>query len=156
MFPGGHSRILRHNTERDVIAKAARKVGYKTDIEHGGGLRDQRRPGDVIIYNWREWRHLLIDVAVINPLCNTNRSNLISQGVGAAAIAYGRTKERTYHYLDFTKYEFLPFIIEATGGLSKSAHGFCKELRKGRESLNCESHSDDKRAYTLRIHYSLH
>ena len=112
-------------------------------------MRDQRRPGDVIIYNWREGRHLLIDVAVINPLCNSNRPNLISQGIGAAATAYGKTKERTYHDLDFTKYEFLPFTIETTGGLSKSAHGFCKELKKRRESLNCESHSDDKRAYTF-------
>jgi len=69
MCPGGCSRKLRHNTARDLIAKAVRDLGYRTDIEHGGGLGDQRRPGDVIVYNWREGKHLLIDVAVTYPLC---------------------------------------------------------------------------------------
>ena len=66
----GASRILRHNTMRNIIAiaaKAARDVGYKTDHEHGGGLDDQRRPEDVIIYIWNIGRHLLIEVTVINP-----------------------------------------------------------------------------------------
>ena len=67
MCGGGSSRILRHNNIRIIIAKAARDVGFKTDLEHGGGLGDNRRPGDVILYNWRDGRHLLIDVAVINP-----------------------------------------------------------------------------------------
>ena len=87
MCGGGSSRNLRHNTIRDVIAKAARDVGFRTDIEHGGGLGDQRRPGDVIVYNWRNGRHLLIDVAVINPLCSANIDSLISEGVGGAATA---------------------------------------------------------------------
>ena len=96
MCGGGHSRILRHNTIRNIISKAARDVGFTTDIEHGGGLGDERRPGDVIIYNWRENRHLLIDVAVINPMCSTNISNLLSDGNGAAATAYEKIKERIY------------------------------------------------------------
>ena len=130
MCAGGHSRVLRHITVRDTLAKAARTSGYRTDIEHGGGLGDQRRPGDVIIYNWNEDRHLLIDVAIINPLCSSNLSKLISEGVGAAATAYEKTKERTYSDLDFAKYEFLPFIVETTGAMGKAAHGFCKELKR--------------------------
>ena len=149
MCGGGPSRTLRHNTVRDIIAKAARDVGLSTDIEHGGGLGDQRRPGDVIIYNWREGRHLLIDVAVINPFCSTNVPGLISGGVGAAATEYGKTKERNYSDLDFTKYDFLPFIIETSGGMSKAAHGFCKELKRWRDSLNCKSDLDDAKVYTV-------
>ena len=121
------------------MAKAARDAGYHTDIEHGGGLADQRRPGDVTIFNWRDGRHLLIDVAVINPLCSTHLPKLISEGVGAAATAYEKTKERTYRDIDFDKYEFLPFIVETTGGLGKAAHGFCKELKSRRDSLNCNN-----------------
>ena len=49
MCGGGSSRILRHNTIRDIIAKVARNVGFTTNIENGGRLRDQRRPGDVIV-----------------------------------------------------------------------------------------------------------
>ena len=76
MCGGGSSRVLRHNTIRNIIAKAARDIGYTTDYEHGGGLGDDRRPGDVIVYNWHNGRHLLIDVAVINPLCTTNVDSL--------------------------------------------------------------------------------
>lgn len=115
MCAGGHSRVLRHDTTRNIVAKAARDAGCFTDIEYGGGLRDHRRPGDVIIYNWRDGRHLLIDVAVINPQCSTNLSKLISEGVGSPATAYEKVKEKTYSDLDFTKYDFLPFIVEATG-----------------------------------------
>ena len=137
MCGGGHSRTLRHNTLRDILAKASRDVGFSTDLEHGGGLGDERCPGDVIIYNWREGRHLLIDVAVTNPMCSTNLPKLLSDGEGAAATAYAKIKEKLYSDLDFSKYELLPFIIETSGGLGKAAHGFCKELKRRRESLNC-------------------
>ena len=46
---GGPSRVLRHNNTMNIIAKAARDVGFKADLEHGGGLGDQRRPTDVIV-----------------------------------------------------------------------------------------------------------
>ena len=52
MLPGGLSRVLRHDTARNLIAKAGRKVDYRTDIERGGGLQHNKRPGDVIIYCW--------------------------------------------------------------------------------------------------------
>ena len=142
MCGGGSSRTLRHNTIRDIIAKAARNVGFTTDLEHGGGLGDQRRPGDVIIYNWREGKDLQIDVAVTNPLCSSNINSLISDGVGGAATAYGSGKEKTYWDLDFNKYEFLPFIVETTGGLSKEAWSFCREIKKRHESLNCHGSVD--------------
>ena len=77
MCSGGCSRNLRHNTVRDLIAKTAGDLGYKTDIEHGGGLKDHRRPGDVIVYNWCDGKHLLIDIAVINPLCISHSKNLL-------------------------------------------------------------------------------
>ena len=134
--------MLRHNNIRNLVAKTARDVGFKTDIEHGGGLGDQRRPGDVIVYDWCEGRHLLIDVAIINPLCSTNVDSLISTGVGGAATAYGRTKERTYRDLDQTKYDFIPFIVETTGGFNEAAIGFCKEIRKRFESSSCCNDSE--------------
>ena len=52
MCSGGASRILRQNNVRNIIAKAVREIGFKTDIEHGGGLGDERRPGDVIVWTW--------------------------------------------------------------------------------------------------------
>ena len=42
-------------------------------------------------------------------------TKLISEGVGAAASKYEQGKEKAYEDLDFTKYDFLPFVIGATG-----------------------------------------
>ena len=81
-------------------------------------------------------------MAVINPLCSTNVDNLISEGVGGAATAYCQIKESLYHDLDLTQYEFLPFIMESTGGLSKAAYDLCKQFKKRRESSNCQSKFD--------------
>ena len=36
--------------------------------EHHGGLTDGRRPGDVMLRSWNGGKHLLVDVAVIDPL----------------------------------------------------------------------------------------
>ena len=137
------------NTVRNIVAKAARDVGFNTDLEHGGGLGDQRRPGDIILYNWHDSKRLLIDVAVINPFCSSNVSDLMSGGVGAAATAYGKTKVRTYSDLDMSKYTFIPFIVETTGGMSKAAHGFCKELRKRRERLTFNLQPEDEKSITI-------
>ena len=84
---------------------------------------------------------------MINPQCSTRQPKLISKGVGAAATAYEQVKKDTYSDLDFTKYDFLPFIIEASGGMGKAAHGFCKELKRRRESVNCSSEPDDAKIY---------
>ena len=121
MCSGGCSRIKRHNTVRDLIAKAARDLGFRTDIEHGGGLRDQRRPGDVIVYNWGNGKDLLVDVAVINPLCVTHSENIVKEGVGGSATAYESIKIKEYPDIDFSSYEFVPFIIESCGGVGQAA-----------------------------------
>ena len=143
---GGSSRILRHNTLRDIVAKAVRDCGYKTDIEHGGGLADQRRPGDVIVYNWQGGKHLLIDVAVTNPLCLSHGDILHEQGAGGPATAYEKTKVSKYHDLDHDRYEYLPFVVETCGGLGDAARTFCKELQKRRASKSCldGSEHDDR------------
>ena len=74
---------------------------------------------------------------------------MISEGVGGAAAAYGGIKEKTYHDLDFNKYEFLPFIMETTGGLSKAAHGFCKEIKKRHEASSYHSNFDCRNSHEV-------
>ena len=128
MCSGGCSRNMRHNTVRDLIAKAAIDLGYRTDFEHGGGLGDHRRPGDVIVYNWRDGKHLLIDVAVVNPLCVSHADNLVKNGVGGSATAYESHKINTYKEIDSSIYDFVPFIIETCGGVGRAALRLCKEL----------------------------
>ena len=134
MCAGGCSRILRHNTTRDVIAKAIRDIGYRTDIEHGGGLGDQRRPGDVIVYNWSGDKRLLIDVAVINPLSVSHSNSLIEKGVGESATAYENIKRSTYSDIDSSRYEYVPFVLESCGGVGQATLKLCKDLQERREA----------------------
>ena len=71
-------------------------------MEQGGGLLDRRRPGDVevsewfVIGNWKDNTSLSIDVAVIDPTCDTHAEKLASEGVGAAAAKYQTRKRKTY------------------------------------------------------------
>ena len=102
------------NTVRYITAMAVGELGYRTDIEHGGGLRDDRRPGDVLVYNWGGGKHLLIDVAVINPRSVSHTSTLIKEGVAGAATEYESVKRNTYSDIDPSKYEFIPFVVESS------------------------------------------
>ena len=130
MCGGRSSRILRHNRIRDMIARAARDVGYKTDLEHGGGLGDKRRPGDMIIYNWCSNKHLLIDVAVTNPLAPSHINQLLQHGAGSVANEVQTAKRDKYKNLDPNICDFLPLIVETCGGVGSEANSFCKELKK--------------------------
>ena len=51
-------------------------------------------------------------------------------------------RKRLYNDLNQNKYQFLPFIIETTGGLNKAAYDFCEDIKSRLESLNCKSGID--------------
>ena len=85
MCIGGASCILLHNEVRSTLAKALGNAGYETGYEHRGELNDGRKPGDIIAYNWKGTKHLLVDVAVVNPLAPTYRRHLIQGGPGQTA-----------------------------------------------------------------------
>ena len=74
---------------------------------------------------------------------------MVSAGLGAAATAYEKTKERTYSDLDFAKHEFLPFIVGTTGTMGKAAYGFCKELKRRRDSLKCDTDINEEKKITV-------
>ena len=71
----------------------------------------------------------------------------MSAGVGGAATAYGGGKVRLYHDLDLNKYEFLPFIMETTGGLNKDAKDFCKKIRERQQGSIYQDNIHDRYNY---------
>ena len=85
MCTGGASCSLRHNEVRGVLAKALDNAGFETGYEHGGGLNDERKPGNLIAYNWKGTKHLLVDVAIVNPLAPTYCKHLRGRGPGQTA-----------------------------------------------------------------------
>ena len=136
---GGSSRILRHNSVRDVLARAIRDCGWRTDFEHSGGLHDGRRPGDIVVFNWEHDKHLLIDVAVTNPLCPSRAHLLEEYGTGGAAVEYEIHKRRHYRDIDRSKYIFIPFVVETCGGMGAAAEALCKELASQWQKKQCKS-----------------
>ena len=118
---GGASRILRYNEVRDIIGKAFKDIGYDIGYEHGGGLLDGSKPGDVIVYNWKNRKHLLIDVEVTSPLAVTNHPHLLAHGPGNTAKHWEGKKRNKYWDLDKTSYEFWLLIVETTRTFGPSA-----------------------------------
>ena len=141
MCTGGASCILRHNEIRSILAKAIQDAGFKVGYAHGGGLHDDRKPGDIIAFNWKGPKHLLIDVSVTNPLAPTYRHHLVSGGPGNTAKHIERRKREKYWDLDKDKYIFQPFIVESTGALGPSAESLCTAIRKIRERKSCTNHA---------------
>ena len=141
MCTGGASCILRHNEIRSILAKAIQDAGFKVGYEHGGGLHDDRKSGDIIAFNWKGPKPLLIDVSVTNPLAPTYRQHLVSGGPCNTAKHIERRKRDKYWDLDKDKYVFQPFILEATGALGPSAENLCASIRKIREMKSCKYHA---------------
>ena len=138
MCEGGASRILRHNEVRAVLGKALTDLGYTIGFEHGGGLLDGRKPGDIIAYNWTEGKHMLVDVAVTNPLALSNHPHLLAGGPGRTAKYRESRKRAKYWDLDLTKYHFVPFVIETTGAFGPSASRLCAQMRQIKEMKCCK------------------
>ena len=138
MCEGGASRILRHNEVRAVLGKALTDLGYTIGFEHGGGLLDGRKPGDIIAYNWTEGKHMLVDVAVTNPLALFNHPHLLAGGPGRTAKYRESRKRAKYWDLDLTKYHFVPFVIETTGAFGPSASRLCAQMRQIKEMKCCK------------------
>ena len=93
-------------------------------------MDDDRRPGDIIVYNWIRDKHLLIDIGVTNPLAAHNRSSLLQQGPGGGAANTEKRKRLHYKDVDSKKYIYLPFILETSGAFGQPALQLCSKLRK--------------------------
>ena len=125
-------------------------MGFKIGYEHNGGLPDERRPGDIIVYNWKGDKHLLIDVSVTNSLAAHNRTALLKNGPGGGVAATERIKRTKYKDIDSSKYTYLPFILETCGAFGEPALQFCKKLRKIWMTKCCSG--NDSRNFSLLRH----
>ena len=130
MCGSGPSRTWRHNSLRNLLAKAIEGVGFKIGYEHNGGLHDGRKPGDIIVYNWNGDKHLLVDVGITNSLAAHNRSALLKMGPGGGAAATEQVKRGKYKDIDSSEYTYLPFILETCGAFGEPALQLCRKLRK--------------------------
>ena len=63
---------LCHDSLKFLLVRVFKQTGFKSKMEHGGGLLDKRCPGNVEVENWvsandlREETTLSLDVAIID------------------------------------------------------------------------------------------
>ena len=65
-----------------------------------------------------------------------------SKGVGNAATRYDETKRKRYSDIEESEFEFIPFILEAQGGVGKAAITFSKELERRKRLKTCSATRD--------------
>ena len=68
------------------LKKILQTCGYKVTVEEGCTLHDRRRPGDLLVWNWKPGFNLYIDVSVIDPTSHEWRNHLVQHGPGKAAV----------------------------------------------------------------------
>ena len=75
---------------------------------------------------------------MIHPFCESLIDELIKAGAGAAATTYEEIKRRKYRgKTNENLFDFLPFIMETSLGIGKSADEFVIELEEKRTRRAC-------------------
>ena len=149
MCAGGPGTQLKHNGIVKLIAEQARNAGYRVKIEPGPNVDDQfiyvgagpgdKRHPDLLIYNWEGGKHLMIDVAVHNPLCASYCADLAEGGHGAVSTIKEDVKNTKYADLDPFRFDFMAFTLETTGAFGDSAAQLCAKLRKRQLERSCRA-----------------
>ena len=124
----GGDMITRHNNIRNLLYHICQAANLSPRLETKSlSFNDQRRPGDVTIPNWCRGNLLALDVTISSPL----QSSLISQAAEEQGFAASRAEERKRRQFDefYTTdhVSFLPFALEASGGLGSLARKFVKD-----------------------------
>ncbi|ORY26748.1 hypothetical protein BCR33DRAFT_725977 [Rhizoclosmatium globosum] len=128
---GGHSGSWsRHNFLRDTLAALVRQVGIL--CRENGEVRlpsssGDLWPADLLVYDFYDGKTVCVDISVVHPL--TSRG-LMGFKVGNAVR--GRESTKNEKYLSGCQsigLEFVPFVLDTTGGLGKSSIQFLEKLR---------------------------
>jgi hypothetical protein len=141
--PAGGDRTRRHNRIRNEIAALAEAAGHAPAVERphllparptilyapedgstpGRGASDQRRPADVYVPAWWCGRPGAIDAAVTSGLTESALP-AAARDASAPARLYEMHKRRyaaTEAQCGAAGITFVPFVVEAEGGLGPSA-----------------------------------
>ena len=113
--------------------------GFKVLVEQGASIHDRTRPGDLLVKNWKPGVDLYIDVSVIDPTGQEWRNNLMLGGAGEAAMLKEIEKRNHYknHFnLADKQHEFAPFILEAQGGVGKTALRVIRTAIQRKKEMN--------------------
>ncbi|ORY23253.1 hypothetical protein BCR33DRAFT_748486 [Rhizoclosmatium globosum] len=128
---GGHSGSWsRHNFLRGTLAALVRQVGIL--CRENGEIRlpsssGDLWPADLLVYDFYDGKTVCVNISVVHPL--TSRG-LVGFKVGNAVCGQESTKNEKYlSGCQSIGLEFVPFVLDTTGGLGKSSIRFLEKLR---------------------------
>jgi hypothetical protein len=116
----GHDMVV-HTLARFIHMTGGCAVKEPHDLHDADG----RRPDLQMITNNE---HIITDVQITSPLCPTNEHKAAKQTLAAAKQSENRKINK---YMDTAKQHhatFIPFVMEATGGMSKSAQQIYEKI----------------------------
>ncbi len=124
---GGGDRTMRHNALRDLLLRFARSAGYTAVAEKQGLLPgdQERRPADVWLSAWSGGLPAAVDLAITSGL----QCGLLGLSSADGSAAVDRYEDRKRNFLHTAQQfadaslTFVPFVVEAEGGLGTSARG---------------------------------
>lgn len=121
--PGLHQ--LRHNIIRDELLVELKKCHLLLGKETPNLINGSRsRPADILICNYKNCRDLCVDVSIINAYkgdYNSAAGHNIKMKEDEKIRKYGRQ-------LSLNNIDFLPFVMESTGGFGDDALRLIKEI----------------------------
>jgi len=125
-------------TARDAAARCIKEPTISPKMKDESRKRESRRESrgssngkefraDLEITATNDKRYL-IDVKITHPLCQSHISAAASYSLGAADKAEQQKNKKYEKAIKVNDYEFIPFVIETTGGISSAAEKFLEEL----------------------------
>jgi hypothetical protein len=114
----------RHDSVKQLLARLLRHAAIDVRLEPRAVYNDERRPDLCVAMGSRQ---ILIDVSVRHPFSPTYlHSNLAMQPLGVALDAERRKRARYQSGASAANMEFVPFVLETTGGWGPAAVAFTR------------------------------
>jgi len=138
----GTSLTRRHNRIRDYLANEFKKAGFAVEVEPNDlCMYNDRRPGDVRVFCYKDNKDLLIDVTVTSSFNNMSLArNHAGYNLKKRADEKMRKYEKDLDNMD--NVDFMPFVIESLGGRSTHADKVLEKIALCQAHISGSSYND--------------
>ncbi len=125
----GGSLVKRHNYIRNFLYRKCKQAGYMCELEkkHIDSV-DGKKPADIWIQHLFNNKPTAVDISVTSPTQVVMVKDCKKEVFAAANLVIGRKKKKYASVIEKGEIEFLPFVLEAYGGISNEAMKFLKRL----------------------------
>ncbi len=125
----GGSLVKRHNYIRNFLFRKCKQAGYVCELEkkHIDSV-DGKKPADIWVQHLFNNKPTAVDVSITSPTQVVVVEQIKKEIFAAANLVIRQKKKKYGSVLEKGEIEFLPFVLEAYGGISNEAMKFIKRL----------------------------